>query len=74
MAKDRRMLTAPLSVEAMDGWRSFARREGVTMSAAAEAIGLILGDPAGLPAQLRHEVIRLARDVAAERRARASES
>lgn len=65
-----RAFNVDLSAESYAGWERFARDNGVTISATAEAVGLILSAEPGLPDPPFAEVLAIARQVAAERRSR----
>lgn len=72
MARRRRSLSVFISDEALDGWRTFSRAHGVTVTAVVEVLGQRVGemdDPAVLNREWRRVVVA-ARGVDAERRSR----
>jgi hypothetical protein len=70
MGQSRRSLYARISPESHAGWSGFCAAEGMTVTAAVEAIGLALGEPKGIPARMLTEIVMVGRQVAAERRGR----
>lgn len=70
---DRARLNVILSPEAHAGWKAFTDLHGVSVAALAEAIGLtlaVLAEPSKRLSQTQRDLVRVARQITAERKAR----